>query len=526
MIVWMVYVITVSVLLGLAALAAERSARARGSRTRWYWLVAILASLLVPTIIASVSIQLPRTIGAKAVKEIIVLRDTTHISLPPQAWATENPVENPSWGALDPWARGLWITASMLMLAVLAANGAQLYRRRRTWQRATMQGTEVYVAPDVGPAVVGFLAPAIVVPAWLVQSVRSEQAAVIAHEKSHIQAGDPGLFAITLCLLVFMPWNLPLWWQLRRLRHAIEVDCDARVLADGHDAITYGETLIAIGERQSAYIGAVAAMSESPSLLELRIKIMNSKPARFWRLSAVATGCLSLTLVAVAAQISPPNAQQTVNGSAAEQTVALESDVLERYTGYYKLGDSPAICAVTRSADRLFVKMTGQDNQEVVATSPTHFVLKVNPAAGSADFVTDGSSPATAMLTHLGGELTWQRMDAGAGRRFEAELATRIQNNTPSAGTEAALRGVLEWETSGTPDYGTLAPVLADSVRTHIKAAQGLRATLGSVQSVQFQGVGPLGYDSFLVKFEKGARVYRILLDSNGIIDRLSSQTL
>ncbi len=130
------------------------------------------------------------------------------------------------------------------------------------------------------------------------------------------------------------------------------------------------------------------------------------------------------------------------------------------------------------------------------------------------------------MVTHMSGDLTWQRTDAAAGRQFEAELTTRIQSNTPSAGTEAALRGVLEWETSGNPDYRTLSPVLADSVRTHIKAAQGLRASLGSVQSVQFQGVGPLGYDNFLVKFEKGARVYRILLDSNGIIDRLSSQAL
>ncbi len=153
-----------------------------------------------------------------------------------------------------------------------------------------MVGTEVRVASDVGPAVVGFLSPTIVVPTWLVQSAQIEQGAVIAHEKSHIRAGDPQLFAVTLCLLIFMPWNLPLWWQLRRLRHAIEVDCDARVLADGHDAVAYSETLIAVGERQSAYIGAVAAMSESPSLLELRIAIMNSKPARFWRLSATAMG--------------------------------------------------------------------------------------------------------------------------------------------------------------------------------------------------------------------------------------------
>jgi hypothetical protein len=32
------------------------------------------------------------------------------------------------------------------------------------------------------------------------------------------------------------------------------------------------------------------------------------------------------------------------------------------------------------------------------------------------------------------------------GRQFEAELAARIQNSTPTPGSEAALRGVLVWE--------------------------------------------------------------------------------
>jgi len=43
--------------------------------------------------------------------------------------------------------------------------------------------------------------------------------------------------------------------QLRRLRCAIEVDCDARVLKAGHDTASYGETLIVVGQRRSLYIG-------------------------------------------------------------------------------------------------------------------------------------------------------------------------------------------------------------------------------------------------------------------------------
>jgi len=75
-------------------------------------------------------------------------------------------------------------------------------------------------------------------------------------EQSHLVAGDPRLLTGALCLLVFMPWNLPLWWQLRRLRRAIEVDCDARVLNAGHDVNRYGETLLEVGQRHSAFLAA------------------------------------------------------------------------------------------------------------------------------------------------------------------------------------------------------------------------------------------------------------------------------
>jgi bla regulator protein blaR1 len=114
---------------------------------------------------------------------------------------------------------------------------------------------------------------------------------VIAHEQAHLDAHDVGLFTGALFLLVCMPWNLPLWSQLRRLRCAIEVDCDARVLKAGHDTASYGETLIVVGQRRSLYIGAVAGMSESKSFLEDRINIMVRKPARWWRVSAAALGC-------------------------------------------------------------------------------------------------------------------------------------------------------------------------------------------------------------------------------------------
>jgi len=60
MLAWMSYVIVVSLLLGLAALALERSARLRHKPTRGLWGTSMMASLLVPLAISSVSVQIPR----------------------------------------------------------------------------------------------------------------------------------------------------------------------------------------------------------------------------------------------------------------------------------------------------------------------------------------------------------------------------------------------------------------------------------------------------------------------------------
>ena len=130
-----------------------------------------------------------------------------------------------------------------MLLALIAGGFVHLALRKRRWQPAVVAGAPVLVTDDVGPAVVGLLRPRIVVPRWVTHAPRTQQSAVLAHEQSHLEARDPQLFTLALALLVFMPWNLPLWWQLRRLRRAIEIDCDARVLEGGIDAASYGETL-------------------------------------------------------------------------------------------------------------------------------------------------------------------------------------------------------------------------------------------------------------------------------------------
>jgi beta-lactamase regulating signal transducer with metallopeptidase domain len=172
-----------------------------------------------------------------------------------------------------------------------------------------MAGTAVYISVDSGPAVVGFLRPHIVVPRWLTKLSPDEQELVIAHERSHLGAYDTQLLTIAVCLLACMPWNPMLWWQLRRLRLAIEIDCDARVLSLGYPVARYSETLIAVGERQSASYAMAMARYGSKSFLEQRIYNMLRKKTRHAGVWALALACLGVGLAVCAAEVAPPKSR-------------------------------------------------------------------------------------------------------------------------------------------------------------------------------------------------------------------------
>jgi bla regulator protein BlaR1 len=525
MVIWALYMIAVSVLVGAAAWCAERAARLRRAPTRWYWLVAISASMLMPIVISSVSVQAPVipgiVTGTPAAKPI-ALRSVTSIPLSPQRWINDSNARQSQWRSYDTILKNAWRFSSVAMLLILVAQAVLLEGRKRAWRSDRMLGRSVLLAPDVGPAIVGFLRPSIVIPAWVQSATRQTQRAIIAHEYGHLEANDPQLLTAALFALVLVPWNLPLWWQLHRLRHAIEVDCDARVVRSGQDAVIYSEALITVGERQSSYLGAVAAMSESPSLLEQRIRIMMGKPARWWKASAAALLCLSLGFVGVAAQVSPPNAPS----SGPPQEIALDATTLNRYVGHYQIGapDLQAVMTVTRSGTQLITQISGQPPVDVFAQTPTHFFVKVVEA--NLDFVTDGNAPATALILHQGGrDITMARMDDAVATRFDAALTARIAANSPQPGSEAAVRDIFERISKGKPaDYTKMSPELAAAVEQQAPMAAEQIGGLGALQSVTFQGVDPSGVDVYVVKFLSGSLLIHINLNSKGVITGLLMQ--
>jgi beta-lactamase regulating signal transducer with metallopeptidase domain len=175
-----------------------------------------------------------------------------------------------------------------------------------------VDGVPVLVSPDTGPAVVGLIRSHIVLPEWACEADPEVRALMLEHEGEHLRAGDPRLLAGALLVVALMPWNPAVWWQLRRLRLAVEIDCDARVLRRRGDVRAYGALLLEMGRRAGASRLAVAAFSEPTSFLERRIRAMTAPALRFAGLRAAGFGALSAALVAAACsmpgpvQVAPP----------------------------------------------------------------------------------------------------------------------------------------------------------------------------------------------------------------------------
>lgn len=516
MLAWMIYASLVAIALSAAALIAEQAARHRRMPTRWPWMMAIVASLLLPIVIGTVSIRLPAFHASTATATStasIALRETTSIPLATTVIDWSGTKAYTSSARVNAILGDIWLASSFTLLLFLGLSTALVHRSRRSWTSGQLCGLPVLVSDSAGPAVVGLIRSGIVVPAWLLNEAKGQQQYVLAHEQSHLTARDPLLVAAALIFLAAMPWNPLLWWQFHRLRCAIEVDCDTRVLRGGGDVGEYCETLIQIGQNQSEYIGAVTAMSESRSFLEQRIKIMLSKPKKWAGAFAFALVSVSLGMAVFAAQVTPPATAEPAGKTA----VSVAPDLLDAYTGFYKISDY-SLVTVERKGDGLTVSPIGQflaqGTIDVTAISNSEFLV---PSVDvTLDFVKGAGKQATSVNISEHGVLAIQatRVDRATADRIRDDLAARVKDQKPFPNSENALHLIL---TNSTSEKG-MTPLSAKNFARQHDSIEKYYAVLGPVQSYKFEGVTDYGWDIYDVQYEHGAQQIFLQLDKDGVL--------
>jgi bla regulator protein blaR1 len=100
------------------------------------------------------------------------------------------------------------------------------------------------------PTAIGFYKPAIILPAWLLESTPAEELKyVLLHELAHLRRRDDWTNLaqkILKALLFFLP---SVWWIERRLSLDREMACDDAVLAHSGSPHGYAECLARVAER-------------------------------------------------------------------------------------------------------------------------------------------------------------------------------------------------------------------------------------------------------------------------------------
>jgi TonB family protein len=292
---WMLSALLFTTLLAATAWCAEAALRTARQSTRWPWLGALPVAVTWPVIA-----PLARRMLRASAEPIQAAATLPSISVPAQLSGAA------SWlPQIDAVLLTLWATASLIVLVRLVRALTLLARVRRAGRPQVVDGVNVLVSENMGPAVLGIVQPIVLLPALLLDLEEPLRRLILRHEDEHRRAHDPLIVLGSAIAVALVPWNLPLWWITRRARLALEVDCDARVLARDGNATQYGRLLLLIAQRQT--VTSLAPMLAAyDTHLERRINAMLPVPLnhRRTKLAAAIIGAIVIGIVACSSRIA------------------------------------------------------------------------------------------------------------------------------------------------------------------------------------------------------------------------------
>jgi beta-lactamase regulating signal transducer with metallopeptidase domain len=217
---------------------------------------------------------------------------------------------------------GLWAAAAIFRAVDLAIHSLRL---RKLWTSATpieigeklagmlsglgrarvqICSTEVLERPSV----IGFFAPRILIPDWLLRRLTPDELEqIVLHEAQHLRRNDDWTNLAQKLLMVVFPLNPALWWMESKLCREREMACDEGVVRVTHAPRAYAACLAGLAERglqrraEALSLGAWQGRSE----LAHRVHgILLRKPTLRPVASATLLGALGCGLVAGSVELA------------------------------------------------------------------------------------------------------------------------------------------------------------------------------------------------------------------------------
>jgi TonB family protein len=295
----MAYCVLLSAALAAVATIGDHLLRSRRMASRGLWLAAL--TLVIP--VTAFVMLVPRSNESAGGVPF-------EIPLVQMGEVVAGTMSAPSvdWLALaDASLTAVWIVSSVLLFAAIALGRWRVAREKRRARRGQVLGHDVLLTDDLGPAVAGVRQPVVFVPGWVVALDHSSQRLLIAHEVEHVRRRDTGLLMAGAALTALLPWNPVAWWLARRLRIAVELDCDARVLETHPDVRRYADLLlVAAGKPKFMSRFLAAHFGEHMSDLERRIDAMTNTNLRRRSLGVATAAAAGLLMLACEAPRPEP----------------------------------------------------------------------------------------------------------------------------------------------------------------------------------------------------------------------------
>jgi TonB family protein len=336
-----------------AVWAALRCLPKLGAATRYaIWLGALVALVVIPvfTVALAARPSEPATGAAVTAGQSGIAPAAAappRIEIPP---AAAGPASAPANAAVEPDATpaaprratritipeivaialaAVWFLATsarVLLLLLDLRDLAVIRRGARLWPAPYEY--PVFLSDRVRvPLAVGFVRPAILLPARLVTQLSAEELeTIVVHEVAHLRRYDVWTNALARIAQALAAINPAAWFAMRRLTLEREVACDDWVVARTGAGDAFARTLFALATtaRGRAPLAAASAFGSRHSVVVRIERLLESGPRRL-RLSRPALGAAFALFAAVAlvAQfVSPVLAYEPPHGPIAQSAAA------------------------------------------------------------------------------------------------------------------------------------------------------------------------------------------------------------
>ena len=183
--------------------------------------------------------------------------------------------------AFDPLIGRVWQVVTVLLALWALGNAGwvtHLVRVSRVGQPlpdpAVGGDIPIVVTDSLGPATVGVWRSRVVLPRWVLALPHAQRQYIVRHEDEHRRSHDCALLFFASLLVILAPWDVALWWQLRRLSLAVEMDCDRRVVATLGDPQAYGNLLLTVAQATNHGRRLQPGLLGGTGMLEHRLTVL------------------------------------------------------------------------------------------------------------------------------------------------------------------------------------------------------------------------------------------------------------